>query len=263
MTELGVVAGRQSDFARATELLAQATVLAQEDGDRRQLAYLAAHQGDVDIATGDIGAAAERYAYALDLFSSMGNRVGIAQSLGAIARCAAIRGAITPAIRLLGSSSAMFRAIGATPPPDRDPTAAAASIGQQMPPAEFAEAWEAGQALSRADAIAEAFALAEDLAKEERSEPAPSGESVAIERPAAALPSPPAALGLTQREIEVLALLQDGLSDREIAEALSISERTAGNHVQHAMQKIGVSSRTAAAVFAVRHNLERPPSPNN
>ena len=45
------------------------------------------------------------------------------------------------------------------------------------------------------------------------------------------------------------------MSDREIAEALSISERTAGNHVQHAMQKIGVDSRTAAAVFAVRHDL--------
>ena len=40
------------------------------------------------------------------------------------------------------------------------------------------------------------------------------------------------------------------------AEALSIKERTAGNHVQHAMQKIGVDSRTAAAVFAVRHDLD-------
>ena len=62
-------------------------------------------------------------------------------------------------------------------------------------------------------------------------------------------------LGLTLREVEVLRLLAEGLSDRGIADALSISERTAGNHVQHAMQKIGVESRTAAAVFAVRHNL--------
>jgi DNA-binding NarL/FixJ family response regulator len=50
-------------------------------------------------------------------------------------------------------------------------------------------------------------------------------------------------------------LLAQGMSDREIAETLSISERTAGNHVQHAMQKIGVDSRTAAAIFAVRHGL--------
>ena len=68
-------------------------------------------------------------------------------------------------------------------------------------------------------------------------------------------PSAAAALSLTPRETEVLRLLAVGRSDREIAAALSISERTAGNHVQHAMQKIGVDSRTAAAVFAVRHDL--------
>ena len=45
------------------------------------------------------------------------------------------------------------------------------------------------------------------------------------------------------------------MTDREIAETLSISERTAGNHVQHAMAKIDVDTRTAAAVFAVRHGL--------
>ena len=67
--------------------------------------------------------------------------------------------------------------------------------------------------------------------------------------------SPRPVPGLTPREIEVLRLLVAGMSDREIAATLSISERTAGNHVQHAMQKIGVDSRTAAAIFAVRHNL--------
>jgi DNA-binding NarL/FixJ family response regulator len=60
---------------------------------------------------------------------------------------------------------------------------------------------------------------------------------------------------LILRKTSISRLLAAGMSDREIAEALSISERTAGNHVQHAMQKIGVNSRTAAAVFAVRHDL--------
>jgi DNA-binding NarL/FixJ family response regulator len=61
--------------------------------------------------------------------------------------------------------------------------------------------------------------------------------------------------GLTPREGEVLRLLAHGLSDREIAAALAISERTAGNHVQHVMQKLDVDSRTAAAVFALRRGL--------
>lgn len=63
------------------------------------------------------------------------------------------------------------------------------------------------------------------------------------------------AAGLTPREGEVLRLLAEGLSDREIGSALSISERTAGNHVTHILQKLNLDSRTAAAVFAVRHDL--------
>ena len=50
-------------------------------------------------------------------------------------------------------------------------------------------------------------------------------------------------------------LLVHGLSDREIAAALSISERTAGNHVQHIMQKLNVESRTAAALVAARQGF--------
>jgi DNA-binding CsgD family transcriptional regulator len=53
--------------------------------------------------------------------------------------------------------------------------------------------------------------------------------------------------GLTAREQEVLALLADGLPDREISRRLFISERTVQHHVSAVLSKIGVSSRTAAA----------------
>jgi predicted ATPase/DNA-binding CsgD family transcriptional regulator len=250
LTELGVAAHLLGDHARATDLLMQAAALAQENGDRRQVAYLAAHLGDVDIATGDIRSAAARYAEALGLFLPMVNRVGIAQCLEALARCAMLRGRDSSAIRLLGSSAALFSAIGAAPPPGRDPAIDAASLKARLSPADFAGAWEAGQALSPVDAAAEALALAADLAREDyvaatdSSLPVPAAERSSV-----------AELGLTPREVEVLRLVAEGLTDREIADALSISERTAGNHVQHAMAKIGVESRTAAAVFAVRHHL--------
>jgi DNA-binding CsgD family transcriptional regulator/tetratricopeptide (TPR) repeat protein len=58
--------------------------------------------------------------------------------------------------------------------------------------------------------------------------------------------------GLTTREQEVLALLSEGLSDREISRRLFISERTVQHHVSAVLSKIGVSSRTAAAREAVR-----------
>jgi DNA-binding NarL/FixJ family response regulator len=60
---------------------------------------------------------------------------------------------------------------------------------------------------------------------------------------------------LTQRESEVLRQLAHGLTNKQIAEALSISYETVKEHVQHVLGKIGVSDRTQAAVWAVRKQL--------
>ena len=60
---------------------------------------------------------------------------------------------------------------------------------------------------------------------------------------------------LTQRESEVLQQLAHGLTNKEIALALSISYETVKEHVQHILRKIGVSDRTQAAVWAVRKGL--------
>jgi HD-GYP domain-containing protein (c-di-GMP phosphodiesterase class II) len=61
--------------------------------------------------------------------------------------------------------------------------------------------------------------------------------------------------GLSDREVEVLRLVARGLSNREIADRLVVSPRTAEHHVQHIYGKIGVSSRAAAALFAMEHGL--------
>lgn len=61
--------------------------------------------------------------------------------------------------------------------------------------------------------------------------------------------------GLTERQVEVLALVAEGLSNRAIAERLTISARTAEHHVQDMYARIGVSSRAAAAMYAMEHGL--------
>lgn len=64
--------------------------------------------------------------------------------------------------------------------------------------------------------------------------------------------------GLSEREVEVLRLVARGLSNPDIARRLVISRRTAEHHVQHVYAKVGVSSRAAATLFAVRHGLVGP-----
>jgi HD-GYP domain-containing protein (c-di-GMP phosphodiesterase class II) len=61
--------------------------------------------------------------------------------------------------------------------------------------------------------------------------------------------------GLTSREVEVLRLLARGLSNKEIADALVITRKTASNHVEHIYVKISVDNRARASVFALRHGL--------
>ncbi len=63
--------------------------------------------------------------------------------------------------------------------------------------------------------------------------------------------------GLSDREVDVLRLLAAGSSNRDIAEQLVISRRTAEHHVQHIYAKIGASTRASAALFAMEHGLVR------
>jgi HD-GYP domain-containing protein (c-di-GMP phosphodiesterase class II) len=61
--------------------------------------------------------------------------------------------------------------------------------------------------------------------------------------------------GLSEREVEVLRLIARGLSNREVARRLWISPKTVGHHVEHIYAKIGVTTRPAAALFAMEHQL--------
>lgn len=61
--------------------------------------------------------------------------------------------------------------------------------------------------------------------------------------------------GLSPRELEVLQLIVDGRSNREIGDNLFISTRTVATHVAHILSKLGLDSRAAAAAYAVRNGI--------
>ena len=61
--------------------------------------------------------------------------------------------------------------------------------------------------------------------------------------------------GLTERELEVLELLSIGLTNKEIAKKLFLSEKTVKNHLNNIFKKINVTDRTNAALYAVKNKL--------
>jgi HD-GYP domain-containing protein (c-di-GMP phosphodiesterase class II) len=70
-------------------------------------------------------------------------------------------------------------------------------------------------------------------------------------------PRAPRPAGLSEREVQVLRLIACGSSNREVGRQLSISAKTVGHHVGHIYAKIGVTTRPAAALFAMEHDLLR------
>lgn len=66
---------------------------------------------------------------------------------------------------------------------------------------------------------------------------------------------PPTTSPLSEREVEVLKLVAQGLSNSEIAEMMTISERTVGNHIGNILSKLHLANRTQAALYALREGL--------
>jgi DNA-binding NarL/FixJ family response regulator len=77
---------------------------------------------------------------------------------------------------------------------------------------------------------------------------APDLSSAAAQQPSVSAPG-----GLTRREAEIAMLLAEGLSNRQIAERLVISQRTAETHVNNILGKLGLTSRTGVARWVAEH----------
>ena len=68
-------------------------------------------------------------------------------------------------------------------------------------------------------------------------------------------PTQPGAIDLTEREIDVLRLVAEGLSNREIGERLVISEKTVKTHISNLLSKLSLVDRTRLAIYAIKNGL--------
>lgn len=279
---LGNVALHNGDFARAAASYREALEHVRAIDDEDAIASLLIGLGSIEFYRGDLATAQAHFVKSLEIYRAIGSVHGPASGLGHLGRTllelgdldqarellreglalshrvgkmwhvivalAGVAGEATArkewgrAARLFGAVEALAEASGVTiHPADRAVNARyLGAIQTHLDQSAFASAYEAGKTLSVEQIIVEVLED-EDSAGHMNAGPAPANSAMAT--------------GLTKRETEVLRLLAEGLSDREIADKLSLSPRTVGGYVTKLLTKLDLDSRTAAAVYAVRHNL--------
>jgi predicted ATPase/DNA-binding CsgD family transcriptional regulator len=234
------------DLGRARAVAAEALALRRELGDTLGVAYTLYTLGRVSVEEGDYNRARVLLGESMVLLRELGERWGLAACLEALALAnASPRGdddGAARAARLWGSAEALRETLGAPLTAadrrvhERHQAVARARLG----PERWAAAWATGRALSLDEALAEAV---DDSA---------TGQPEEARAPTATAAYP---AGLSAREVEVLRLVADGLSNPEVAERLALSPRTVGQHLRSIYNKLGVGSRAAATRFAVEHRL--------
>jgi predicted ATPase/DNA-binding CsgD family transcriptional regulator len=235
------------ELAATREALEECLALGRMVGDDRVIAFAQVDLGWCSLAERNLARAAEALSQALRLRASRGAPCALADVLEPLAALAAVHRQPETAGRLLGGIDALRAANGCSLPPNlaarRERTTAA--VRAILGAIKTRAALHAGASLD----LTAVIATAEEIVQGSGT-PAATRSATAV-APATAIKD----YGLTRRERDVLRLLVEGRSDREIGEVLFMSHRTAATHVSSILAKLDLPARSAAAAFAVRHGL--------
>jgi DNA-binding CsgD family transcriptional regulator/tetratricopeptide (TPR) repeat protein len=231
---LGILASIWSlrgDHSRAFHLYGKAIDLCKEGGDRYFRTWMLNGQATQAWLMADWDGAGRISTETLRLSRAVENQVGMGLSIEILAWIGSSTGRADRAARLLGGVQTLWQAIPATLNPHLAPyhEAGVAGARSALGDREFDRLYRDGTRMTTEQLVS--LALGE---KEPEAQSAPS------RRPSGAL---------TPRESEIAALVAQGLSNREIAAKLVISQRTAETHVEHILTKLGFTSRAQIAAW--------------
>jgi DNA-binding CsgD family transcriptional regulator len=248
-------------YGEAITAYGEGRALAEQRGDTHGIAYSLRGLGHIARAQGLYARARELLRESLTLLRDLRDRRCIPLCLEGLACLAVGSDWAERAARLFGAAHATQESTGAPAPPadmadyQRTETDARAHLGDER----FNDLWAAGAAMSLDEAVA--YALAAD-------EPASTVDGLAPDRRAAGAPreahrlehsvSGPPMVPFSRREREVVALIAEGLSNRQIAERLILSVRTVERHIENVYNRLGISGKAGRAIitaYALRHDL--------
>jgi predicted ATPase/DNA-binding CsgD family transcriptional regulator len=244
---LGVLALQQGELSQAEAFLAESARLASEVGERRTVAHSRLQLATLAMMQGEFGTARQWYEEGLATALDIGLTNYIATGLKGLGCVVAAQGLLTWAALLWGTAEPLRESGSLTihvviPQPLYDRMVAV--VRRQLGETAFTAAWARGRSMTPEQALAAQGTVEMPLsAPTEPPSPPPVKTS-------STYPS-----GLTAREVEVLRLVAQGLTDAQVAEQLVISPRTVNFHLTSIYSKLQVSSRTAATRYAMEQGL--------
>lgn len=229
---IGSALWNRGDHARARALFEEALALARPRHDK-WLTSVVTGNLSLALVSEDPVQALALLEESLALSYEIGHRLLTARRMEDLAGLLAPSDRAEVAAKLLGASESLRDAFGLRRGGSSEAmvSATAATARGRLGAAAFEAAWSQGRAMTPGEAVALALG---------RSAPAATAH---VQRPG----------GLTDREAQVVREIACGLTNRQIAEKLEISQRTVDAHVQNILNKLGVEKRTQIAVWASRH----------
>jgi predicted ATPase/DNA-binding CsgD family transcriptional regulator len=235
---LATIALGQGRLDDAESIALEALTRYRQFGNRHVEALVLVTLGGISLARGNLAESRSRLTDGLAIMEELGRALGIAQTLERFVSLAVAQGHFAGAVQIAGSVTVLHERAGAPLP-----ASGQARLERALEPARraltgdaAAAAWQAGRGLDVAQAVQVALTITvmehNTPPGADDPQPMPVGPSI-----------------LSRREVEVARLIAQGKTNREIAEALVITEGTAANHVNHILTKLGFTSRAQIAVW--------------